>query len=82
MRTVKEATRQLVEGENVRMWPCKDGVTGRVVLLGFGSRVLRLDGTARGARVSGSGGAICTTRGRVLAVPAVIRKLQKRDVCI
>lgn len=58
MRTVTEATRQLIEGGTIRMRPCKEGVKGRVPLVGFGSRVLRLGGTARGPRVSGSGGRI------------------------
>ena len=58
MRTITEATRQLIEGGTIRLRPCKEGVKGRVVLHGFGSRVLRLGGTARGTRVSGSGGAL------------------------
>jgi hypothetical protein len=56
MRTITEATRDLIEGGSIRMRPCKDGMTGPVELLGLGSRVLRPEGTARGARVRGSGG--------------------------
>jgi len=57
MRAANAATRDLIEGGSIRLRPCREGVTGPVELLGFGSRVLHLEGTARGRRVRGSGGA-------------------------
>jgi len=59
MRTNTEATRDLIEGGTIRLRPCPEGVTGRMVLLGIGTRALNLTGS---------------TRGRVLKVAAVARR--------
>lgn len=58
MRVISDATRELIVGGVIRMRPKNGTMTGRVDLLGLGEKALRVAGTTRRARVSGSGGRI------------------------
>ncbi|MGH8250670.1 MAG: recombinase family protein [Steroidobacteraceae bacterium] len=58
MRVISEATRELIVGGCIRMRPKGKTMAGSVDLLGLGEKALRVAGTTRRARVSGSGGRI------------------------
>jgi hypothetical protein len=58
MRLISDATRDVIKGGTIRLRPNSKTVKGHVELLGLGEKALRVAGTTRRPRISGSGGRI------------------------